>query len=798
MGVILRRWSARLAIMPTHPEIIARELSLRPQQVERALALFADGATLPFIARYRKEATGDLDEVQLGRIEERGRYLRELDDRRTAIEKEIAAQGKLDDALRARLAAASTKAELEDLYLPYKPKRRTRATMARERGLGPLAEQILAQAAGGASAEAAAAPFVGPRRRAAPDGAEEGSVDPALEVPDVEAALAGARDIVAEQLSERAELRARLRQLAEAQGTLVSKLTRGKEQEAQKWRDYFDWREPIARVPSHRALAVRRGEHEGMLRVALEVDEAQAIGLVTESAQPRAGAPMAAQLRLAIEDAWRRLLSAAVEVDVRLALKERADREAIEVFAANLRNLLLAPPLGGKRVLAIDPGFRTGCKVVTLSSEGALLDHTVVFPTQSEHRIAEAEQVVAALCEKHKPEAIAVGNGTGSRETEAFLRKLEADGRLGGAPIVVVSEAGASVYSASEIARQELPDEDVTVRGAVSIGRRLQDPLAELVKIDPKSIGVGQYQHDVHQPTLQRALDQVVESCVSGVGVDVNTASPRLLAYVAGLGEALAEGIVKHRAANGRFRSRAQLKEVPRLGARAFEQCAGFLRVRGGEDPLDDSAVHPESYDLVARIAADQGCEVRALIGHKERVRAIPLERFCDERRGLPTLRDIAAELEKPGRDPRASFEAVRFDPSITAIEHLQPGMTLPAVVTNVTKFGAFCDVGVHQDGLVHVSELAHRFVKDPGEVVKVGDRVRVRVLEVDLPRRRIALSIKRTAEPPAAAPRPDLRGKGPPPLGKGPAGPAKAPPRPAPPPRRPEPFNNPFAKLRK
>jgi uncharacterized protein len=751
--------------------MIARELSLRADQVQRALTLFAEGATLPFIARYRKEVTGGLDEVQLGRIEERGRYLAELDERRASIEKEIAGQGKLDEALRARLAAARTKAELEDLYLPYKPKRRTRAAMARERGLTPLAEQILAQALGGPSAEVAAAAFL----------------NPAQQVPDVEAALQGARDIVAEQLSEHADLRARLRKLAEAQGTLTSKLVRGKEQEAQKWRDYFDWREPIARVPSHRALAVRRGEHEGMLRVALEVDEAQAISLVSEAAGPRAGAPMAAQLKLAIEDAWRRLLSTAVEVDVRLALKERADREAIEVFSANLRNLLLAPPLGGKRVLAIDPGFRTGCKVVALSAEGGLLEHAVVFPTQSEHRLAEAEAALATLCERHRPEAIAVGNGTGSRETETFLRKLEADGRLGGAPIVVVSEAGASVYSASEIAREELPAEDVTVRGAVSIGRRLQDPLAELVKIDPKSIGVGQYQHDVHQPTLQRALDQVVGSCVSGVGVDVNTASPRLLSYVAGLGEALAQGIVKHRDAHGRFRSRTQLKEVPRLGARAFEQCAGFLRVRGGDDPLDDSAVHPESYDLVARIAADQGCEVRALIGHKERVRAIPLERFCDERRGLPTLRDIAAELEKPGRDPRASFEAVRFDPSITAIEHLQAGMTLPAVITNVTKFGAFCDVGVHQDGLVHVSELAHRFIKEPSEVVKVGDRVRVRVLEVDLPRRRIALSIKRTTEPPPSAAKPEAKRAN-----------KSVTPRPMPQPKRPEPFNNPFAKLRR
>jgi uncharacterized protein len=752
----------------SHASIISRELSLRPEQVECTLALFAEGATLPFIARYRKEATGGLDEVQIGRIEERGRYLAELDERRTTIEKEIAQQGKLTDDLKARLVAATTKSELEDLYLPYKPKRRTRAQMARERGLTALAELILSQPMSPSPSEAATS-FVN---------AERGVVDAA-------AALAGARDIVAEQLSENATVRARLRELAERSGVLCSELIKSKEAEAQKWRDYFDWREPIARIPSHRALAVRRGEKEGVLRVALEVDEGHAIGIVAEATTVRASSPFAGELRLASEDAWKRLLSSAVEVDVRLALKERADREAIEVFAANLKNLLLAPPLGEKRILAVDPGFRTGCKVVVLTAEGDLLEHAVVFPTQSERQRKEAEATISALCQKHEVQAIALGNGTGSRETEAVLRALEAEGRVGGAAIAVVSEAGASVYSASDVAREELPDEDVTVRGAVSIGRRLQDPLAELVKIDPKAIGVGQYQHDVHQPTLQRALDQVVESCVSGVGVDLNTASPRLLRYVAGVGEALANGIVAHRAAHGRFRSRAALREVPRLGARAFEQCAGFLRVRGGTDPLDDSAVHPESYDLVARMAIAQGCEVRDLIGHPDRVRQIPLERFCDDRRGLPTLRDIAAELEKPGRDPRASFEPVRFDPSITAIEHLAIGMLLPGIVTNVTKFGAFVDVGVHQDGLVHVSELAHRFVKDPAEVAKVGDRVRVRVLEVDLARRRIALSIKRTTEPPVREPAPKPRA------------PAPATKKPAPAPKRPEPFNNPFAKLR-
>ena len=697
---------------------------------------------MPFIARYRKEVTGNLDEVQIGHIEERGRYLKELDDRRSAIEKEIAQQGKLTDALKAKISAVTTKAELEDLYLPYKPKRRTRAMIARERGLQPLADLILAQ----------------DRSAASPDEAARSFVDAVKEVPDTKAALAGARDIVAEQLSERPEVRARLRKLAEALGAFTSKAVAtkdaAKELEAQKFKDYFDWSEPLRQVPSHRLLAVRRGEKEGFLRVALDVDEAQAIGIIGEAAPARDGCALASELRLAVEDSWRRLLSSAIEVDMRLSSKDRADKEAIDVFAGNLRHLLLAPPLGGKRVLAVDPGFRTGCKVVALSAEGALLEHTVVFPTQSERRLEEAEQTIERLCKSHRIEAIAVGNGTASRETETFLRKLAAESRINGATIVVVNESGASVYSASEIARQELPDEDVTVRGAVSIGRRLQDPLAELVKIDPKAIGVGQYQHDVHQATLQRALDQVVESCVSGVGVDVNTASVKLLSYVAGVGESLAEGIVRFRTEKGRFNSRAQLKEVPRLGARAFEQCAGFLRVRGGEHPLDDSAVHPESYDVVSAIAKDLGVEVRGLIGHADKVRGVDLTKYIDEKRGLPTLRDIAAELEKPGRDPRASFEVVTFDPNITGMEHLQPNMLLPGIVTNVTKFGAFVDIGVHQDGLVHVSELSQKFVKDPSEVVKVGDKVKVRVLEVDLPRKRIALSIKKASEAVASAPR--------------------------------------------
>jgi uncharacterized protein len=767
----------------THAELIATELSLRPDQVTRTLALFAEGATLPFIARYRKEVTGNLDEVQIGKIEERGRYLKELDDRRAAIEAEIGEQGKLTEELRRKLLAATTKAALEDLYLPYKPKRRTRAMIARERGLQPLADAILAQRHDGGTADAQAAAFV----------------DAAKEVPDAKAALAGARDIVAEQLSERAELRAALRAFVSARGELASRLASGQDAanaETQKYKDYFDWHEPVPRIPSHRVLAVRRAEKEGVLRVSLEVDEVQAVALVLDAAKPEPRSPFHAELRTACEDAWKRLLSTAVEVDVRLSLKERADTEAISVFAENLRHLLLAPPLGGKRVLAVDPGLRTGCKLAALSAEGALLEHAVVFLTQSEARAHEGAHLLETLCAKHRIEAIAIGNGTGSREAEGFLRKLAAEKKLGSAVIVTVNESGASVYSASEIARQELPDEDITVRGAVSIGRRLQDPLAELVKIDPKAIGVGQYQHDVHQPTLQRALDKVVESCVSGVGVDVNTASPRLLGYVAGVGASLADGIVRYRTEHGPFHSRAALREVPRLGDRAFEQCAGFLRVRGAQ-PLDNSAVHPESYGVVKRIAGDLDCTVAELIGHPDRVRSIELERYVDAQRGLPTLRDIAAELEKPGRDPRASFEVISFDPNITAIEHLQPNMLLPGIVTNVTKFGAFVDVGVHQDGLVHVSELANRFVRDPAEAVKVGDKVKVRVLEVDLPRKRIALSIKRASENVAPPPRPASApspGQAKPQHGKPQSG--KSPPPKAPPAPAKQPFNNPFAKL--
>jgi uncharacterized protein len=765
----------------SHASIIAEELKLNRDQVERTLGLFNEGATMPFIARYRKEVTGNLDEVQLGAIQERSAYLVELDARKETVLKEIESQGKLSPELKSRIVNTLSKTELEDLYLPYKPKRRTRATIAKERGLQPLADKILLQAEREASREELAAPFVSVEK----------------EVPDVEAAFAGARDIVAEVVAERADVRAGLRDLAMDAGELASSVIVGKEEEGAKFKDYFDLREKVAAIPSHRMLALRRGEKEGFLRVALDVESQRAIDLVRHKVATAAKAALSKDLDQAIVDSYERLLKSSIEVDVRLVLKERADVEAIKVFSENLRNLLLQAPLGGKRVLAVDPGYRTGCKVVAIDEQGGLKANTVIYPSQSERKVEEAESTVAALCKTHRIEAVAIGNGTAGRETETFIRKLAKEGRLGEVKIILVNEAGASVYSASEVAREELPDQDVTVRGAVSIGRRLQDPLAELVKIDPKSIGVGQYQHDVHQPTLKKALDGVVESCVNRVGVDLNTASVKLLQYVAGVGETLAKNIVAYRAEHGPFRGRSGVLDVPRFGKKAFEQAAGFLRV-AGDDPLDNSAVHPESYDVVERMAKDLGVDVKGLVGNKELAKKVDPARYVDDRRGLPTLKDILTELEKPGRDPRAEFEEVGFNPDVTEFDHVREGMVLAGVVTNVTQFGAFVDVGVHQDGLVHVSELAHRFVKDPAEVLKVGERVKVKVVKVDMARKRIGLSIKQASAPPAAAARPAgpapsgyaQRRESPPAPGSKPAPkPQKAPPAP-----QKTPFNNPFA----
>ena len=705
---------------------VSTELGLDERRVRAALQLLEEGNTVPFIARYRKEVTGGLDDAALHAIQERRSYLAELHERRWTILQSIHAQGKLTEPLRRQLLACATKAELEDLYLPYRPKRRTRGRIARERGLEPLAERMLAQERGGAPARIAAE-FVNAER----------------EVPDVDSALAGARDIVAERLAETAALRESLRKLLVQRGELCSRAIPEKTREPTKFEQYYDFRESLRTIPSHRYLAVRRGEKEGVLRVEATVDESEALPLLERTVQWDRHSPWAEELGKALRDAWKRLLAPSLETDVRVDLKTRSDREAVDVFADNLRALLLAAPLGEHSVLGIDPGLRTGCKCAVVDSTGRFLGTTTLYPTQDAERAARE---LRALVEKLRPFAIGVGNGTAGRETEAFvratLRSME-----GKDPIVVsVNEAGASVYSASEVARDEFPDLDVTIRGAISIARRLQDPLAELVKIDPKSIGVGQYQHDVQQTLLGRKLDDVVESCVNGVGVELNTASAPLLARVAGIGPRVARSIVEHRERCGAFRDRAALLEVAGLGPRTFEQCAGFLRLRHGAHPLDRTAVHPERYALVERMAKDLGAELSALVGEKSLASRIDLSRYVGPSVGEPTLRDIVHELERPGRDPRERFEAPQFREDVTEIAHLEVGMELEGVVTNVTHFGAFVDVGVHQDGLVHVSQLADRYVEDPRQVVSVGARLKVRVLEVDLERKRIALSARREA----------------------------------------------------
>jgi protein Tex len=714
---------------PDLAAIVAAELALPRAGVERTLALFAGGATVPFIARYRKEATGGLDEVMIGQIQERHEYQVQLEARRKTILDSIEAQGKLTGDLRARILATRSKTELEDLYLPYKPKRRTKAAIAWERGLEPLADLVWAQAMRlEKPREALARPFV----------------DAAKGVADVEAAWQGARDIVAERIAEDADVRASLRDLALADGRLASRVAKGKEQEGKKFEDYYAFEGPVRTLPGHRVLAVFRGENEGFLKVSLAVDEEDALARIRRRIVRERRAALASDLEAALLDAWRRLLGPSVETDVRTSLQERADAEAIQVFAENLRHLLLQPPLGGKRVLAIDPGFRTGCKVVALDEQGDLVEETVIYPHDPQKRAAEAKQALARLVGRHRIEAVAIGNGTAGRETHELVRAMKREKLLAeSCAVVLVNESGASVYSASEIAREEFPDKDITVRGAASIGRRLQDPLAELVKIDARSIGVGQYQHDVNQRALKRSLDAVVESCVNKVGVDVNTASAKLLSYVSGIGETLARNIVAFRAEHGPLGSRRDLLKVSRLGPKAFEQAAGFLRIREGTNPLDASAVHPESYDVVERMADDLGVDVANLVGRSDLVRRLELARYVDDRRGEPTVRDILVELEKPGRDPRDAFEEVGFRDDVTEFEHLKEGMVLAGVVTNVTAFGAFVDVGVHQDGLVHVSELANRFVRDPTEVAKVGDRVRVKVIKIDGERRRIGLSLK-------------------------------------------------------
>ena len=704
-----------------HIQKIAAELKIQPRQVLSTARLFAEGATVPFIARYRKEATGSLDEVAVTTIRERLLSLAEFDQRREAIVKSLEERNLLTDKLKADIAGADSVTRLEDIYQPFRPKRRTRAMIAKEQGLEPLADLLL-QNQSTADPQAEAAKYVS---------AEKG-------VAEANAALAGARDIIAERVSDDANARAKLRALYWSEGIVKSKVISDKQEAGAKFKDYFDWSEPVGKIPSHRLLAIRRGEAEGFLMMRITVEENSALALIEPLFVTGKG-PAADQIRLAVQESYKRLLGSAIEVELRMETKKRADAEAIRVFAENLRELLLASPLGGKNMLAIDPGFRTGCKVVVLDRQGKLLHNDVIYPTTSSAaEIREAAEAVLSMVKKYQIEAIAIGNGTASRETEAFVKLLKLT-----MPIVMVNESGASIYSASDVAREEFPNHDVTVRGAVSIGRRLMDPLAELVKLDPKSIGVGQYQHDVEQGALKRSLDDVVVSCVNGVGVELNTASKQLLAYVSGLGPTLAANIVNFRNENGPFKSRAELKKVPRLGDKAFEQAAGFLRIRNGAQPLDASAVHPESYELVDRMAKDLNCSVGDLLRDAGLRQKIQLPKYVTEMVGLPTLTDILGELAKPGRDPRQKFEVFSFQSGVEKMEDLKPGMKLPGIVTNVTAFGAFVDIGVHQDGLIHVSQMSDRFIKDPAEVVKVSQKVTVTVTEVDLPRKRIALSMK-------------------------------------------------------
>ncbi|UEG53239.1 RNA-binding transcriptional accessory protein [Mucilaginibacter daejeonensis] len=706
--------------MTDHHIKIAQELSVASKQVSATVALLDEGATVPFISRYRKEVTGSLDEVQITAIRDRMQQLRDLDKRREAILKSLTDMGKLTPELQQQINEADTMVNLEDIYLPYRPKRKTRATAAREKGLQPLAEQVLAQDRVDLTAEA------------------DKYVDADKGVTSAEEALAGARDIIAETISENAEVRAKLRDLFIQKGTFQSKVAPGKEESGIKYKDYFDWKEPVKSAPSHRILAMRRGEKEEILYLDIMPPEDEAIALLDRTFVS-ANNSSSDQVRLAIADGYKRLLKPSMETEARLLTKKKADEEAIRVFAENARQLLLAAPLGQKRVMAIDPGFRTGCKVVCLDEQGKLLEYTAVFPHTGAGQAREAEKTIQHLADLHKIEAIAIGNGTAGRETETFVRNL----KLGNVTIVMVNESGASIYSASEAAREEFPDKDVTVRGAVSIGRRLMDPLAELVKIDPKSIGVGQYQHDVDQSKLQTSLDDTVISCVNAVGVELNTASKQILAYVSGLGSQLAQNIVDYRNANGAFKRREQLKKVPRLGDKAFEQAAGFLRIQGSDNPLEASGVHPERYALVEQMAKDANASIRDLMTDDKLRKSIPLQRYTNEKVGLPTLTDIMAELAKPGRDPREKFEAFSFTEGVNEIKDLKVGMKLPGIVTNITAFGAFVDIGVHQDGLVHLSQITNRYIKDPNEVLKVHQQVEVTVTEVDVNRKRISLSMK-------------------------------------------------------
>lgn len=704
---------------------IAKELKLRPGQVQTTTKLLKEGATIPFLARYRKEATGSLDEVAIAQVRDRLQQLGELESRRESILKSLKERNLYTDELAKNLATAETLNALEDIYAPFRPKRRTRATIAKERGLEALANFLLNKQGSGAK----------------PKPEAEKYINPELEVPDVDTALAGARDIIAEQVSDSPQVRTEVRRIFEKEGIVVSKVIKKKESDAEaaKFRDYFDWSEKLESIPSHRLLAIRRGEKEGFLRVHIEIPNERGIRSA-EREFVQANDSCGHQVSLAAEDGCKRLLFPSMETEMRVSSRKKADEEAVRVFAENLRELLLASPLGQKTVLALDPGFRTGCKTVCLDAQGQLLTHDVIHIIGSPEKLAESASTLKKLVQQYKIEAIAIGNGTASRETETFVKKL---GLPSSITIVMVNESGASIYSASKVARREFPDHDVTVRGAASIGRRLMDPLAELVKLDPKSIGVGQYQHDVDQTLLKSGLDDCVMSCVNAVGVEVNTASPELLSYVSGLSSAIAENIVSYRNENGPFQKRSQLKKVPRFGEKAFEQAAGFLRIRNAKNPLDASAVHPERYKLVETMAKDAGCKIEDLLRTENFRKEIHLENYVGDDVGLPTLRDIVDELAKPGRDPRKAFEVFSFAEGIEKPEDLREGMRLPGIVTNVTKFGAFVDIGVHQDGLVHISQLADKYIEDPSDIVKVNQKVQVTVLEVDLDRKRISLTMK-------------------------------------------------------
>ncbi len=702
-------------------KIIAASLSLSEKAVENTLQLLEEGCTIPFISRYRKEKTGNLDEVKIEQIAQAHDKLKELAKRKETVLKTIDEQGKMTDALRQRIEDCWDATELEDIYLPFKPKRRTRAQIAREQGLEPLAQLLLLQRE--RNPEQAARRFLGDK------------------VKDAEAALAGAKDIIAETVSESEQSRNAIRGEFRRGAVITSKVVKTKKdtEEAQRFSDYFDFSEPLRRCTSHRLLAMRRGEAAGILRVSISADDEVCTDKLKRHYVHGSGACQTLVAE-AVDDAFKRLLKPSIETEFAALSKQKADEEAILVFADNLRQLLLAAPLGQKRVMAVDPGFANGCKTACLDAQGNLIHHEIVFPHPPRNRQAEATAAILRMVKQYQVEAMAVGNGTASRETGDWLHSISFPHPV---DIYVVSEDGASIYSASKIAREEFPDEDVTVRGAVSIGRRLMDPLAELVKIDPKSIGVGQYQHDVDQGQLKKSLDAVVMSCVNSVGVNLNTASQHLLTYVSGLGPTLAKNIVEYRRENGAFASRAQLKKVPRLGPSAFEQCAGFLRIPGAKNPLDNSAVHPERYALVETMAKDQGVTVRQLVEDKALQKKVDIRRYVSAEVGMPTLTDIMAELDKPGLDPRGEVEKFEFDASIKTMEDLQVGMVVPGIVTNITKFGAFVDIGVHQDGLVHVSQMANRYVSDPSEVVKLHEHVMVRVTEVDLKRKRIALSMK-------------------------------------------------------